>query len=393
MRKLIPILTVLALAAAPFLSAQNQADDDYVKAMMESDPCKKVQGLKDFIAKHGGKGSQYENFAYAFLCLTPCPTKPPKESIEYGEKALTFSGLDDVTKIQVLLTLSGLYSEMGQNLDRAQTHAAEAIKISRANKDKEPSEAAQWNQFMGAGHFARGQALEKAKNFTGAVDDYASAYGLLKNPQILAALRKTGKVLYDDKNYAGAEKAFRAAYNIAKDFESGTLLGLTLLRGGKTDDALPILKESYAKKRTGELAYNIGLILARKAKSDSRQADEAIRYLLEASFLHPTQSQQAMSLAESLFFTANKELRYNENIKEMQEKVAFLNELTEDYNKRFGDKSEADLTAADRRAIENLTENIERQQADIERLEAAQKAAVDKFNRLIAETKKRLGVN
>ena len=392
MKKTIVTLIVLALAAAPFLSAQNQADEDYIKAMTESDPCKKVQGLKDFIAKHGGKGSQYENFAYAHLCLTPCPTKPPKESIEYGEKALTFKGLDDLTRVQILLTLSGLYSELGQSLDKAQAHAGAAIAIGRANKDKEPSGAAQWTSIMGAGHFAQGQAMEKAKDYKGAVDAYVMAYGLLKNPQILAALKKTAKILYDGKNYADAEKAFRAAYSISKDHEAGTMLALTLLRAGKQDEALPLFKESYAKKRTGELAYNIGIILARKAKTDSRQADEAVRYLLEASFLYPSQSKQAMSLAESLFFTANQELRYNENIKEMQEKVAYLNEITADYNKRFGDKSDEDLTAADKKAIQTLTENIEAQKAAIQKLEAAQKAAVDKFNALIADTKKRLGV-
>ena len=88
MKRILMTVLLLAVVTTGFLAAQNEADDAYVKAMTQSDPCQKVQALKAYVQKYAGKGTQYENFANVYLCLTPCPSQPAAEKIQYGEKAL-----------------------------------------------------------------------------------------------------------------------------------------------------------------------------------------------------------------------------------------------------------------------------------------------------------------
>jgi hypothetical protein len=41
------------------------------------------------------------------------------------------------------------------------------------------------------------------------------------------------------------------------------------------------LGEIYAREKSGEIAYNIGIIMAKEAKTNPAATTEAIRYLLE----------------------------------------------------------------------------------------------------------------
>jgi tetratricopeptide (TPR) repeat protein len=386
---------IVSLFLFNFLQAQtNTADDDYIKAMTSNDPCQRIQLLKAYVAKYAGQGTKYENFAYAQLCLTLCPTKTPKETIDYGEKALAAGGLDDLTKCQLLINLSVLYSQTGQSLEKAKSCAIQVVELARANKDKEAGTetADQWNKLIGAGYFALGQAQEKAKDDKGAVDSYVNSYNILKNPQILASLKKVGKALYEAKMYADAEKAFKAAYSITRDFESCAFYAKSLYRNGKNGESLAYFKEAYGKQKNGEIAYNIGIILAKDSKTNPALANEAIKYLLEASFLSPANSQQALSLAESLFFTANKDLKYNENIKQIEEINKKIDELTKTYNTKFEGKNEDELSDAEKREMKTLLDSIEVEKKNLQKLESDQNLSVAKFNKLLDETKQRLGI-
>jgi len=396
MRTKIAILFVIApLLFAP-LFAQTECDDAYVKAMTAQTAGQRAQMLKDFIAKCGGKGSQYENFANANLSLLDYPGKTAADAISYGEKALALGALDDLTKCQLLVQLSALYSQNGQNLDKAKSYAQQVIEAAKAAKAKEAEDSgaspAQWNRFIGAGHFALGQAQEKAKDYKGAVDSYASSYTILKNPQILASIKKLGKTLYDAKAYADAEKAFRAAYTATKDDAIAVIYAQSLYRNNKDAEALALFKEIYAKKKTGELAYNIGIIMAKDAKTNPALTNEAIRYLLEAAFTYPSQSKQAMQLAETLFFLNNKELRYNETVTEIQAKAKKIEELTKTYNSKFGNKEEDELNNTEKAEMQSLLAEIEIENKELQKLQSEQNMAIAKFNKLMEDTKQRLGI-
>jgi hypothetical protein len=393
----IPLLLLGSLAAQTDKVEQtNPCDESYIKAMTAQSPAQKAQLLKDFIAKCGGKGNQYENFANANLSLLDYPGKTAAEALSYGEKAIALGGLDDLSKCQILVQLSALHTQSGQNLDKAKTYAIQVTEVAKAAKSKDTegstTSAAQWNKMTGAGYYLLGQAQEKAKDYQGAVDSYANSYALLKDAKILAGIKKLGKTLYDAKAYEAAEKAFKAAYTATKDNDIAVIYAQSLYRNDKDAEALTLFKEIYGRKKSGEVAYNIGIILAKEAKTNPAMTNEAIRYLLEASLTYPAQSQQAMKFAENLFFVNNKDLKYNETITAIQERNKKIEELTKTYNAKFGNKDEEDLSDSEKNEMKQIMANIETEKKAIEKLQAEQDMAIAKFNQLLQDTKTRLGI-
>lgn len=385
------LLILLFLLAACAIWAQNPADEAYIKAMTVQDNCEKVKLLKDFINQYAGKGSQYENYAYAYLCLLPCPSKSLQESLNFGEKALSLGGLDTTVKSSLMIFLANNFIAQGQNLDKAKNYAGQLIELGKTEKTKEGAVPDKWNKIIAAGYYILGSAAEKAKDTATAVKAYLDAYTLSKDKSIMISLRKMGKTFADAKNYAEAEKVYRSIYNQTKDPNDARLLGQLLNRAGKNGEALSLLKEAYSKKRTGEVAFSIAVILANKAKTDPALVNEAVRYSLEAAFLPNPNSEQAMKMAESMFFTMNKDLKYNETVLAIQNKVKELEELTKIFNERFGGKNEEDLTDKDKKKMQEFQADIDTLQAEIDKLKKQQEAAIAKFNQLVEETKHRVG--
>src|SRR5512135_2586072 len=126
--------TFVAMMAFAFLSlstgflwAQStEANDAYIKAMTAQSPAQKIQGLKDFLAKYAGKGSQYENFANANIAML---SKTPADVITYGEKALQLGGLDDLSKYQVMVSVATSYIQSDENQDEVNAFATQAADV------------------------------------------------------------------------------------------------------------------------------------------------------------------------------------------------------------------------------------------------------------------------
>jgi tetratricopeptide (TPR) repeat protein len=358
--------------------------------MTTPDPGQKAQLLKEYLSNN--RGAQYENFACAELCTLQYPGKTAAEIIQYGERALELGGLDALKQCQVLTFVANAYVSQGQNLPKASNYAAQIVKIARDNKNSDLAPAATWNQLQGAGAFLQGQALEKTKNYVGAVDAYITAYNILKNKQIIPSLKKLGKALYDGKAYKDAEKALKIAANDSKDFASIYLYANALNKNGKTEEALSNYKMAYMKQKSGAIAFNIGIILAKKAERNPSFTDEALKYLLDASFLSKANSQKAMQMAESLYFLSKKELKYNENVQQLQERSKKLEDLTNAFNNKFGEKEEEDLTNGEKSEMESMLKQIDAEQEAVKRLEAETQAALEGFQQLLERTKQRLGI-
>lgn len=395
MKKTALTTLIMILFISSSLPAQIEANQDYIKAMTTSIASQKVKLLKEYLAKYAGKRTQYENFVYAALCVQNYAGKTARETIEYGEKALALGGLDDLTKCRILITVSGIFSQRGQNLEKAKNYASQVIQIAKANKNNNSADAtpAQWNKFIGAGYFTHGQALEKSKYLKEAVDSYINSYNILKDAQIANSLKDVGKSLYKFKFYKDAEKAFEIPVSVLKDFISYAFYAKTLYKNKKKEEALKYFKLAYGKQRSGEMAFYIGIILADKTKSNPSVSQEAIRYLLEASFLSAANSKKAMELAESIFFTSKRNTKYNQNVKELQKLSNKLESLTNKFNKKFGEKDEEDLSDAELKEMNNMLKDIEFEEMDIQKIKAEQKIVLENFNKLIEETKQRLGVN
>lgn len=393
MKKAILLSTMVILVMSISLSAQDACSDDYITAVSANSPSEKYNLLKAWVASCSGKGIQYENFAYAFLCTLPAPEKSVQETVDFGEKALSLGGFDDVTKTEILITVASAYLQLGNNLAKARDYGGQTVKISTANKNKgaEAGNPAQWNQMIGGGHYVQAQAYEKEKNLKAAVTSYINSYNILKNKQIASDLTRIGQSLYNAKSYTDAEKALKVASQVINDFGTVRLYAKCLHRGGKTNEALVSYKQAYTKQKNGEIAYNIGLILANVVQQNGTSANDAIKYLLDASFLSAANSKQAMTLAESLYFS-NIDKTFNDKVTLLGDKSKEQETLTNDFNKKFGEKDEEDLTDEEIEEMDSILKKLDDLQVEIEKLQTDQAASLAKWNSLITQTKQRLGI-
>ncbi len=390
MKKTALIALALVLFAFSPLAAQDPANDEYIKAMTTQDTGQRVKLLKDWLNKYGGSDHQYENFANAAICTTQYTGKTAADTIKYGENALNKGGLDDSTKAQVLVHVSSVYLE--QNPAKARNYASQLIQTATDAKGQKTNEGngQVWDQLIGAGHFLQGEAFKKENNHKGAVDSYIKSYNILKTKQIATSLAQSGKSLYDGKDYDSAEKAFRVAVPALGDFGSITLYAKTLHRVGKKPDAIKYYKQSYQSRKTGEVAYNIGLLLAPQAQSNATVANEAIQYLLDASFLSQANSEKAMKMAEGLYFQHNPE--YNQKVQAIQNKSQSLEQMTKSFNDKYGEKTEEDLSESEAKDMKAKLAQIEAEQKALTQLQTEQQAALGQFSQLVEQTKQKLGV-
>lgn len=134
-----------------------------------------------------------------------------------------------------------------------------------------------------------------------------------------------GRELYEAKNYTEAEKVFRTIYNQSKDPNDALFLGQLLMKANRNEEALTFLKEAYNKKKSGEIAFRL---LFFWLKSPERPGQRSCPLFTEAALLPNANSQQAMKMAESLFYTMNKDLKYNETVLALQTKAKELEELS-----------------------------------------------------------------
>ena len=394
MRKVILSGLIVILAISVSLPAQDTCSDDYIKAVSANSVGEKYNLLKAWVASCSGKGIQYENFAYAYLCTLPAPGKTTQETIDFGEKALSFGGFDDDMKYTILITVASSYIQLGNNLAKARDYGGQAIKLATTNKNKgaEAGNPAQWNQMIGGGHYVQAQAFEKEKNLKAAVTSYINSYNILKNKLIVNDLAKIGQSLYNAKSYADAEKALKVASTVINDFGTVALYAKCLHRGGKKNEALVSYKQAYDKQKNGEIAYNIGIILAGEVQQNGTSANDAIKYLLDASFLSAANSKQAMSLAESLYFS-NIDKTFNDKVKLLGDKSKEQENLTNDFNKKFGEKDEEDLTDEERTEMDSMLAKLEGIQGEIEKLQTDQAESLERWQKLVDQAKLRHGIS
>lgn len=382
MRRTAGMVLAMALLAGGLAFGQSP-DEEYLKAMQLSDNCAKVKALEAYLAKYAGQGTANEHWAYAYYALTPCPSKNLQKAAEYGEKALSMSGIDDGTRVGLLATIPELYHS-AQQADKAKAAAQKLIDYGKGLADKSLGAKIQAGGYELLGKFA-----EKAGDYGAAAEHYIAGYAIFKAPSIGKALNSMAVTLYNGKRFAEAEKVLRQFYEADKGPESATYLGQTLYKQGKVDEALAVYKEAYAKKRDGKLALNIAIILNNKVKSDPSKTNEAIDALIEAALLNPQQSKNLLGQAQNLFVSQDKDLA--SSYAKIEEHNKAIEEFTKTYNAKVEGKSEDELSESDKRILKKLEENIEAEKQAIARIQAEQKGVLDKFNARVAQVKARLG--
>ncbi|GEM_PF-467005 len=383
MRKTIGITaSLLFLSVAVFLAAQTP-DEEYLKAMQIKDPCQQAQALDAYITNFADKGGQYDNYAYAYYCLCGCATKNVEKAVAYGEKALTMPATDNDTKLKIYFTIPQLYAAAGQ-MDKANAAAQKIIDLGKASND-----AATKTRLEASGYVLLGQFAEKAGDYGAAANAYITAYGVVKDPGIKKLFDGLASTLYKNQRYADAEKVFRQFYAADQGPESAALLGQTLYKEGKIDEALAVYKKAYARKRTAALAQNIAIILNQQVKTNPALKSEAINAFIQAALLIPSQQKTYLDAAKSLYLSDSPDLAaINDKIKEHN--VA-IEQLTNTYNDKYASKPVDELTASDKDTMQKLKDAITSEQEAITQLQGRLKDVLDKFNQLVAQVRTKLG--
>jgi hypothetical protein len=379
--------TILATTTLMFvfvgLAAAQSADEEYLKAMQVADGCAKIQALDAYIQKYAGQGTTNEHWAYAYYCLTPCASTNAQKAAEYGEKAVTMAGLDNDTKLKLMIAIPQYYYKAGQ----ADKGNASALKLVEFGKSYPNAKAGA--QLQATGYFLIGSAAEKAGDNAKATENYILAYNTFKDPNIVKQIKTLADKLYKAQKYAEAEQVLRRFYAADQGPESATVLAQTLHKQGKTDEALAIYREAYAKKKAPGLALNIAMILNGQVKTDPSKTNEAVNALIEAALLNSKDSTKLLEQAKYLFVSQDKELASS------YDKIAEHNKAIEEFNKtigtKFEGKSQEDLSEADKRLLKTLEANIEAEKQAIAKIQAGQKGVLDKFNALVAQVRTRLG--
>jgi tetratricopeptide (TPR) repeat protein len=372
----------LMVVLAGFAAAQS-ADEEYLKAMQLSDNCAKIQALDSYISKFAGQGTTNEHWAYAYYCLTPCASTNAQKAAEYGEKAIGMAGIDNDTKLKLMVAIPQYYYKAGQT-DKADAAARKLIDYGKGLSDSKLG-----IQLQASGYVMIGQFAEKAGDYGAAAKNFITAYGVLKDPSISKLLNGLASTLYKSGKFAEAEQVFRQFYAADQGPESAALLGQTLYKQNKVDEALAIFKEGYAKKRTGSLAQNIAVILNNKVKTDPSKTMEAVTANIEAGLLNTAQQKNFFGMAQNLFVGQDKELASS------YDKIAEHNKAIEEFNKTIGTKFEGksvdELSDSDKRLLKTLEGNIETEKQAIAKIRASQKGVLDKFNGLVAQVRTKLG--
>jgi tetratricopeptide (TPR) repeat protein len=382
MKRTLIATVAMVILCAGLLAAQS-ADEEYLKAMQLSDNCQKTQALDAYITKYAGQGTTNEHWAYTYYCLTPCASKNAQKAAEYGEKALAMSGLDEQTKIGLLGTIPGLYQSAGQ-MDKAKAAAQKIIDYGKSTGNSKLGA-----QLQAGGYELLGQFAEKTGDYGAAAQNYITGYSIFKAPSISKALNGLAATLYNGKKFAEAEKVFRQFYAADKGPDSAALLGQTLYKQGKVDEALAIYKEAYGRKRDAKLAFNIAIILNGQVKGNPAKTTETINALIEAAILNPQQSKNLLGQAQNLFVGQDKDLASSYD--KIAEHNRAIEEFTKTYNSKIEGKTEDDLSDSDKKILKKLEANIEAEKQAIAGIQAGQKGVLDKFNSLVVQAKARLG--
>ncbi|MCX6569655.1 MAG: CDC27 family protein, partial [Candidatus Aminicenantes bacterium] len=215
------------------------------------------------------------------------------------------------------------------------------------------------------------------------------AYSAFKDPNIVKQIKSLADKLYKAQKYAEAEQVLRKFYAADQGPDSATVLGQTLYKQNKIDEALAVYREAYAKKRTGPLSMNIAIILNNQVKTDPSKTTEAINANIEAALLNPPQQKNFLGQAQNLFVGQDKELA--SSYAKIEEHKRAIEEFTKTYNAKIEGKTEDDLSEADKKVIKKLEANIDVENQAIAAIQASQKGVLDKFNALVAQVRSRIG--
>ncbi len=105
---------------------------------------------------------------------------------------------------------------------------------------------------------------------------------------------------------------------------------------------MQMFKDMYAKNKTGAMAYNIGIMLANEAKTNPALTEDAVDFLLDASFLDPKRRSSARTSPGRCSSARTRNGTAGSSWPKKARPSSRIGPTT--INKKFGEKSEEELT-------------------------------------------------
>ncbi len=351
MKKIFVLFLALILLTITVKAGQTE---DYRNAISKKSVVERIKALEDYLLKY--QTSEYHKYVYVQLTADYFNQANYQKAFEFAKKAEGFLAelkLDDKPMAELYFVLGAYYLDQ-KNQDKALGYAEKILSLG----------AGKGNEWKALSNYA--QKIKKA---------------VASSPNPL----NSAIILYNKQDYVGAEKEFTELYKSNKtSFEIVNWYARSLEENRKTDLALEKFKEAYKLKPDGLVAYNIGVILGRKSKTDSKLISEAISYFIQASFLSSEKSKSAMELAQSLFFGNYKDvetgLGYNGLVQKTRETANKLNALIDDFNKKYGNKNENQV---EKEQMNTDLKNIESLKKELDKLSGKTKRAADEFAKLV----------
>jgi peptidoglycan hydrolase CwlO-like protein len=90
-----------------------------------------------------------------------------------------------------------------------------------------------------------------------------------------------------------------------------------------------------------------------------------------ASLRYPAQAQNALGMAQNLFFTSSPDAKINDVIKKIEAVQKRIDDLTKSFNVKFAEKNEEELTDAEKTEMKKILGDIDAAKAEIAKLQAS----------------------
>jgi len=311
----------------------------YSAAMSAKSIDEKIRLLEEYVKTYND--SQYHKYAFKELAFGYYGKKNYDKVILNGDKALAFTDLDAESKAQLFLVTGEAYvvSPDKKDLGKAVAYANQAKSIAT-------------NSGLGEAYLKAANSLESVVEKARGVEKPVS------KPDPLSA----AKALYNKKDYVGAERAL-----------------------------------APLDHKNPDVTYYYGLSLYQNKKYPA-----AIQGLITASLLDPAKYSKAKDTAQSIFFNyIYKDSKTGKDYNFMVKEVANFAEadivrLNKEFNDKWEGKEIEDNSTEQeqyKRELDKLNTSIARIKKDAldynTKLQGEANAA---FNRIIEETRKRIGV-
>ncbi len=313
MNKKIIVVSVVVLLTSLFLFGSKK-EEMWHKAITEKDLELRLQYLKEYEAEFGDKKDKFHKFLYMNLADTAFQLSKYDESIQFGEKTLTFPDINASNKLRLYLTLANSYNITKKDIDKAYHYAGLIVDLSKE---------------LISEHETTEHDQEKKEKYINNYKTFYIAPALRIQAQILygkgkdnsvtlkEAAQKACEAFDSDKSNRSSEMVFSFAFSLYRNNlinEAINALELILDREKPEYKHSYMLANLYNRKKDKakaamyfEMAYNVdrkanlAMKIAQLVYKDN--IDKGIQYFAEAFILLKSDKESdAYKYLEQLYF-------------------------------------------------------------------------------------------